>query len=411
LHPTFATRLEGMRSFRVMDLLDRARTLEAEGRDIVHMEVGEPDFSSAQPIIEAGTRALAAGRTGYSSALGLPELRRALADYYLRWHGVEVDPARIVVTAGATGALVMLAALLLDEGDGLLMADPCYPCDRQLPLLVGAEPQLVPSTAEQDYQLDAAMAAASWQPNTRGVLVASPSNPTGSVLARDRLAELVEMVSARGGATIVDEIYQGLVYPAELVDLPPDARHGDGLGAGCGTVLELEPDPDGSLYVVNSFSKYFGMTGWRIGWLVAPTAAIPRIEKLAQNFWIAPSTPGQWAALAALSDEAMAVHEQRRRVFCQRRNLLVAGLRELGFEVPRVPEGAFYVYAGLPPDLPDALTFCHDLVEGQGVAVTPGADFGDFRADRHVRFACATGTGRIETALERIGDALRTLRA
>lgn len=406
----FAARLDEMRSFQVMDLLDRANALEAEGRDVVHMEVGEPDFVSAQPILDAGQLAIAQGRTRYSSALGVPELRQAIADYYRDWHGVELDVRRIVVTAGATGALVMLAALLLDEDDGVLMADPCYPCNRQLPLLVGARPQLVASGADTGYQLDATLAAGAWRNDTRGVLVASPSNPTGSVLGRAGLEALVRTSLDRGGFAIVDEIYQGLTYPAGLEPLPDDAHHGDGLGVGCGTVLQLVDDPDAPLYVVNSFSKYFGMTGWRVGWLVAPPSAIGRIEKLAQNFYIAPSTPGQYAAIGALSDPAMQIHESRRRAFCERRNRLVAGLRGIGLQVPRVPEGAFYVYADLG-DLPiDSFEFCARLLEAQGVAVTPGTDFGEHRAERHLRFAYTADLPRIDEAVARIGSFLGTLR-
>jgi aspartate/methionine/tyrosine aminotransferase len=401
--------MDAMRSFQVMDLLDRAQRLEAAGRDVVHMEVGEPDFASAEPILVAGAEAIRAGATRYTSALGLPELRGAIADYYARWHDVRVDPERIVVTAGATGALVMLAALLLEEGDGLLMADPCYPCNRQLPVLVGAEAQLVATEPEDAYQLDAARVAAERRRNTRGVLLASPANPTGSMLARDQLGALLTANGAEGLFTIVDEIYQGLDYPAALEGLPDDAGHGAVGPEQCSTVLQLESGPAAPLYVVNSFSKYFGMTGWRIGWLVAPAAAVPQLEKLAQNFWIAPSTPGQHAALAALSDEAVAVHEQRRRAFCERRNRLVAGLRHIGFEVPRVPEGAFYVYAGLG-DVPlESLAFCERLLEEAGVAATPGTDFGEHAATRHVRFAYTADLERIDTALERIEIFLRGL--
>ena len=408
--PHFAARLDAMRSFQVMDLLDRAQRLEALGRDIVHMEVGEPDFDCAEPILAAGQRAIADGRTRYSSALGVPELRDAIADYYLRWHGVVVDPGRIVVTAGATGALVMLAALLLEDGDGVLLADPCYPCNRQLPLLVGARPQLVPSGADNDYQLDAQLLAAAWQADTRGVLVATPANPTGSVLQRPALQALIDATLARDGFAIVDEIYQGLTYPAALEPLPADAHHGDRLGTGCSTVLQLLEDPDAPVYVVNSFSKYFGMTGWRVGWLVAPPEAIGRIEKLAQNFYIAPSTPGQHAAIGALSDAAMTVHEGRRRAFCERRNRLVAGLRDLGLGVPRVPEGAFYVYADLGECPIDGFGFCMRLLEERGVAATPGTDFGDHRSDRHVRFAYTADVDRIDLALTRIGALLGDLR-
>lgn len=398
----FAARMDAMRSFQVMDLLDRAQRLEAAGRDVIHMEVGEPDFTSAEPILAAGEAAIRAGATRYTSALGLPALRSAISDYYARWHGVEVAPERIVVTAGATGALVMLAALLLEKDDGLLMADPCYPCNRQLPVLVGAEAQLLATGPETAYQLDAARITAERRENTRGVLLASPANPTGSMLARRELEALLAANASLGLFTIVDEIYQGLDYPSALEPLRDDARHGTTDAEQYSTVLQLEADPAAPLYVVNSFSKYFGMTGWRVGWLVAPTQAVPQLEKLAQNFWIAPSTPGQHAALAALAEPAMEIHEERRRAFCARRNRLVAGLRRIGLEVPRVPEGAFYVYAGLGSVPLDSLAFCERLLEEAGVAATPGTDFGESGADRHVRFAYTADLDRIDDALARI---------
>ncbi len=406
----FAARVDAIAAFQVMELMDRARRLEARGVDVVHMEVGEPDFISADPILEAGRAAISAGHTGYTSALGLPALRQAIAAYYGRWHGVALDPERVVVTAGASGALMLLAALLLEPGDGLLLADPGYPCNRYIPLFAGAQPQLVPVAADTAYQLDGAGVAAAWSAHTRGVLVASPANPTGSVLARKALLELIGQVQARDGWLLVDEIYQGLVYPAELEMLPDAARHGGVASDRVGSVLQLLTDAAAPVYVLNSFSKYFGMTGWRIGWMVVPEQAVAPLERLAQNFYIAPSSIGQHAALAALGDPAMVVHEQRRHAFCARRNLLVAGLRELGFGVPRVPEGAFYVYAELPEQLRarGSRAFCERLLDEHGVAATPGTDFGTYRAGDHVRFAYTADLARIETALERISAAMPT---
>lgn len=401
-----ASRLSAIRSFQVMDLVDRAQALERAGRDVVHMEVGEPDFPSADPIRAAGSEAIAAGVTGYTSALGAPELRRAISDYYARWHRVAVPPERIVVTAGATGALVLLAALLVEPGERVLMTDPGYPCNRHFPQLVGGEAKSVPVGPAQDWQLDPELLARHWDERTRGLLLASPANPTGAVLARSTLRHLLEAVRERDGWTIVDEIYQGLTYPAALTELPAGARHGEAAPDRVGTVLSIVDDPEAPVFVVNSFSKYFGMTGWRVGWLVAPEAAVPELEKLAQNFYIAPSTIGQHAAVAALGDEAMAVHEQRRRAFCERRNVLVAGLRDLGLAVPRIPEGAFYVYAALPEGCEDSFTFCRRLLETHGVAATPGTDFGVHGAERHVRFAYTAGVDRIRVALARLGTAL-----
>ncbi|MCC5884834.1 MAG: aminotransferase class I/II-fold pyridoxal phosphate-dependent enzyme [Gammaproteobacteria bacterium] len=406
----FAQRTEAIRAFQVMELMDRARKLEAGGMDVVHMEVGEPDFVSADPILEAGQAAIAAGHTGYTSALGLPALRQAVADYYRDYHAVTVDPQRVVITAGASGALMLLSALLLEPGDELLLADPGYPCNRYIPLFAGAVPRLLPVGPDTAYQLDAGLAAAHWSGRTRGMLVATPANPTGSVLARDDLAALAELAAAKQGWLLVDEIYQGLVYPAELQALPAAAQHGAVAADRVGTVLELVRDPDAPVFVLNSFSKYFGMTGWRIGWMVVPESAVTLIERLAQNFYIAPSSIGQHAALAALSEPAMVIHEQRRRAFCDRRNRLVAGLQQLEFGVPRVPEGAFYVYAELPVALQrrgiDSATFCDRLLAGHGVAATPGTDFGEYRAEAHVRFAYTADIGRIDLALERMAAAL-----
>ncbi len=404
----FATRVDAIGAFQVMELMDRARRLEARGVDVVHMEVGEPDFISAGPILEAGRTAITAGQTGYTSALGLPALRQAIAAYYARWHGVAVAPERVVVTAGASGGLMLLAALLLEPGDGLLLADPGYPCNRYIPLFAGAVPEPVAVDADAAYQLDAALAAAAWSARTRGVLLASPANPTGSILARPALEALLGEVRARDGWLLVDEIYQGLVYPTALESIPEHFQHGQVEADRVGTVLQLLEDAEAPVYVLNSFSKYFGMTGWRIGWMVVPEGAVEPLERLAQNFYIAPSSIGQHAALAALSDPAMAIHETRRRAFCDRRNLLVAGLRKLGFGVPRVPEGAFYVYAELPERLRAAgsRAFCERLIDEHGVAATPGTDFGSHRAGDHVRFAYTADLPRIELALARIAAAV-----
>ncbi len=401
-----AGRLARIAPFKVMELMGRAQALEARGVDVVHMEVGEPDFPSAAPILEAGQAAIAAGQTGYTGSLGLPALRVAIAEYYARHHRVTVDPERILVTAGASGALMLLAALLLEPGDEMLLADPGYPCNRHIPLFAGGEPRLVPTGPETEYQLDAALADRAWTAETRGLMVASPSNPTGSVLSRSQWRGLLDLIGMRQGWMLVDEIYQGLTYPAELIELPADARHGAVAADRVGTVLSLLEDAEAPVFVLNSFSKYFGMTGWRIGWMVVPPSTVPLLEKLAQNYYIAPSTVGQHAALAALGDPAMAIHEARRRAFCARRNLLVQGLRDQGLAVPRVPEGAFYVYADLSGRAADSLAFCEQLLDRHGVAATPGTDFGVHRAREHVRFAYTADLPRIELALDRIGRAL-----
>lgn len=379
--PRIAARMAGIAPFHVMELLARAHALEAAGRDIVHMEVGEPDFATAAPIIEAGRRALAEGRTAYTAARGLPALREAIAGDYARRYGVAVDPERIVVTPGASGALLLAAGVLLDPGDRCLLADPGYPCNRHFVRFCGAEAVGIPVGADTAFQLTPALVDAHWDARTVAVMLASPSNPTGTCVPPAALSGIRAGVRARGGALIVDEIYQGLVY-----DGAPATALADG----------------DDTFVINSFSKYYGMTGWRLGWLVAPATQVREAEKLAQNLFLAAPTPAQYAALAAFTPEAEAIFVARREAFRQRRDYLVPALRELGFAVPVLPEGAFYVYADAGRHTDDAWAFCFDLLETAGVAITPGIDFGCHEATRHVRFAYTTGLDRIELAIERL---------
>lgn len=378
----FAKRLDDIEPFRVVEVLARARQLESQGRDIVHMEAGEPDFSTARPIVEAAKAALDRGQTFYSQAAGLPELREAISGWYAAQYGIDVDPGRIMVTPGASGALLLIAALLMDPGQGLLMTDPGYPCNRNFLRLVEGEGQLIPVGPEQRYQLSAAGAEAHWRDNTRGVLVASPANPTGEILSRDELAGLHALCRRRRGYLVVDEIYHGLSYG----------------GVSTPSVLEITDEA----FVINSFSKYFGMTGWRLGWLVAPEAAIPDLEKLAQNLFISMSTPAQYGALAGFGAEAQEIFAARRDEFGRRRDFLLAALRELGFAIPHTPAGALYLYAGVQRFTDDSQQFCLDLLEQHGIAVTPGADFGRHRANEHVRFAYTTGMERLEQAVVRL---------
>lgn len=377
----FAARIEEIEPFRVMEVLTRAKALEAEGRDIVHLEVGEPDFVTAGPIVAAVERALARGHTFYTQPVGLPELRAAIAQWYADQYGVEVPPQRIIVTPGASGALLLAVALLLDPGQGLLMSDPGYPCNRNFLSLVNAEAQLVPAGPEDRYQLSAEQAELHWRDNTAGVLVASPANPSGEILLREQLQALFELCQRRQGTLIVDEIYHGLTYG---IDAP--------------SILEITDQA----FVINSFSKYFGMTGWRLGWLVAPDAAVPALEKLAQNFFISPPTPAQHGALAAFGDEAQAIFRERRAEFGRRRDFLLTHLRRLGFHIPHTPAGALYLYADVTKFTRDSERFCLDLLEQHGIAVTPGTDFGRYRANEHVRFAYTTALPRLEEAVRRL---------
>lgn len=384
--PPIASRAREIEPFRVMAVLARARELEAQGRDIVHLEIGEPDFSTAEPIVAAGQAALALGQTRYTPAAGLPELREAIAQWYAQAYGAQVGAERILVTPGASGALLLAVALLVEAGQTLLLGDPGYPCNRHFLRLIEASAQMVPVGAADRFQLTAALAAQHWQPQTAGVLVASPANPTGEILDRDALADLRALCRQRGGHLLVDEIYHGLVYEGSAP-----------------SIVEIT----NGAFAINSFSKFFGMTGWRVGWMVAPAAFVPELEKLAQNLFIAPSTPAQYAALAAFTPAALAICNARRDELHRRRDFLLRELRALGFGIPHAPAGAFYLYADASRFTDDSERFCADLLEQHGVALTPGTDFGHHGARTHVRFAYTTGMERLEEAIRRLRGVCR----
>lgn len=371
--------------FRVMAILGRARELQARGRDIIHMEVGEPDFPTPEPIVQAGMAALAAGHTHYTPALGLPALRGAIADYYLNRHGVAVDAGRVCVTPGASGALLLVMAALFDPGREVLLADPGYPCNRHFARLVEARGVGVPVGPETGFQLTAELVARHWGPNTRGVLVANPGNPTGTLIDHEELRAIHALVKEKAGWLIVDEIYHELVYAGA----PPSAA-------------SLGED----VIVLNSFSKYWMMTGWRLGWLLAPPGLMPAIDRLAQNVFLSAPTVAQFAGLAALAPATRPLLETRKAELGARRDWLLPQLQRLGFGVPVVPQGAFYVYAEIGPLGQAADALAERLLQTAGVAITPGTDFGAYRADRHVRFAYTTGLARIQEAVARIARAL-----
>ncbi|MEI2646386.1 MAG: pyridoxal phosphate-dependent aminotransferase [Candidatus Competibacter sp.] len=380
-----ARRMADIAPFHVMALLARAKELEAEGRSVIHMEIGEPDFPTAAPIVAAGQRALAEGRTRYTAAAGLPELRRAISDHYRLRYGVEVPARRILITPGASGALQLATALLVNPDDRVLLADPGYPCNRHFVRLVEGEPVGVPVGSDSGYQLTAQSVERYWDHRTAAVLLASPANPTGTVVAPDELAAIVAMTEKRGGRVIVDEIYHGLSY-----------------GAAPQTALAYSE----RVLVINSFSKYYGMTGWRLGWLVAPDDCVNDAEKLAQNLFLAASTPAQHAALAAFTPDAQAIFEERRAQFQARRDFLLPALRELGFRIPVTPDGAFYLYADCGRFTDDSYGFALRLLEQTGVAITPGLDFGNHLPERHVRFAYTNAIPVLAEGLERLRRAL-----
>jgi aspartate/methionine/tyrosine aminotransferase len=350
------------------------------------MEVGEPDFPTPQPIIEAAQRFIATGNVHYTHALGLPRLREAIARFYQDRYGVTVEPERIVVTAGASGALLLALGVLIDPGDEVLMADPGYPCNRHFVRTFEGQARPIPVDASTAYQPTAELVARHWSPRSRALLVATPSNPTGTLIELPQLATMHQAVTRLGGTLLVDEIYHGLTYGYEAE-----------------TALAIGDD----LFVINSFSKYFGMTGWRLGWLVAPRGYVREIEKLAQNLFISPSAPAQYAALAAFDKDTLGILESRRDEFRMRRDTLLPGLRALGFTVATEPSGAFYVYAESSRHAEDSFAFADRLVTEAGVAATPGRDFGCNAPERHMRFAYTTGKERIEEGLLRMAKFLR----
>ena len=382
----YAERVRKIEPFRVMDIVARAAALEADGHDVVHMEVGEPDFPTPGAIVKAGQKALTAGKTKYTTAQGLPELRECISQQYMDWYGISIDPSRIFVTTGGSAALLLVTAMLLNVDEGFLMTDPGYPCNRHFLHDFEAEPQLVPVTADDHFQLTPALIERHWKDNTRGALIASPANPTGAVIAREDLEQIANAIKERNGYLVVDEIYHGLVYG----DVAQDS------------VLSIDP----SAFVVNSFSKYFGMTGWRLGWMVVPPDAVKIAEKLSQNLFICPSSVAQYAALGAFSTDAKNEMERNKAEFKKRRDFLVPALRKLGFGVPLMPEGAFYVYAKLPAGLGSSEAFAQSLLEQHHVAITPGTDFGTYLAEDYARFSYSQDLETLKKGVERITLAL-----
>lgn len=383
-------RAKNITPFHVMAILAEAKRLEKQGKDIIHMEVGEPDFDTPQPIIEAGITALKAGKTHYTPALGLPELREAIAGWYETRYQVKVSANRIVITPGASGALLLVMGALLEQGKNVLLADPGYPCNRNFARFVEGQAKTVNVDISTNYQLTAQHIEQHWDENTALALVASPSNPTGTVLNQQQLKSLSDAIDLKNGHLVVDEIYHGLTY--------------DGYDAP--TVLAVNQD----VFVINSFSKYFGMTGWRLGWLVVPDGYEEVMDRLAQNLFLAASTLAQYAALSAFNKETIAILDERRNIFEQRRNSLLPALKSIALKVDASPQGAFYIYANcqhlLQDKYADSMALSKHWLEQAGVAVTPGNDFGLHLAEQHVRFAYTANEQRLIEAVERIRQIL-----
>ncbi|PYF79487.1 aspartate/methionine/tyrosine aminotransferase [Marinomonas alcarazii] len=376
-----ATRVGQIAPFQVMMLLERAKHLQSQGEDVIHLEVGEPDFVAVDAVANAGMEAIQQGKTGYTSATGLPELKRAISDYYLSRYQVGVSPERIIVTPGASGALLLMASLMVNAGDEVLMPDPCYPCNRHFLIQAGAQAKLLETKPEDGFELDLSTLAAHWGDKTSGLWLASPSNPTGAVLNKSYITEAWQKVSELGGHLLVDEIYQGLVYEGEDF-----------------SALSISDD----IFVVNSFSKYFAMTGWRLGWLVVPEWAIEGVTKLAQNIFIAAPSVSQHAAVRAFEADVLAECEARRQTLDARRLVLLDGLGSIGLPIVAPAHGAFYVYVDVSGVTEDAMTWCLELLEKEKVALTPGADFGIKDAHKYVRFAYTCDEHGLKEALVRI---------
>ena len=395
-----AQRLADISPFHVVELLTRARQLEAEGRDIIHMEVGEPDFPTPAPIANAAVDAIKSGKTMYTQSLGLPELRQTIADFYRSRYGVDVPASRIVITNGASGALNLAFACLADPGSEWLLTDPGYPCNRHILRVFEGRPQHIPVGPKTNFQPTPALLRQHWNANTAGLLVASPANPTGTLLTLPEIKALAEVCREKSGHFLVDEIYHGLTYAPSRQKTCFAAKE---VPLGDETDAPTACTAGDDIWVINSFSKYFQMTGWRLGWMVIPEAYGRDIEKLAQNLTLCPSTPAQYGALAAFLPETIAILEARRAEFRQRRDILAPALESIGFRITARPEGAFYLYCDCSALCDDSFVLARDLLETVGVAATPGLDFGSNAPEKHIRFAYTTDVDRLSEAAERLG--------
>ena len=390
-----SARAEKIEPFYVMEVAKAASKLAREvahtDRPMVFLNIGEPDFTAAPLVQEAAERAIQAGHTQYTQATGLEPLRERISNWYATRFGVQVPAHRIVITAGASAALHLACLALIDPGDEILMPDPSYPCNRHFVSAAEGRAVLLPTSAQDRFQLTADQVKDAWGTKTRGVLLASPSNPTGTSIHPDELRKIHQVVQSRGGITLVDEIYLGLSF---------EAQYGQ-------SALAL----DDSVISINSFSKYFNMTGWRLGWMVVPEALVGVIERLAQNLFICPSTIAQHAALACFEAESLALYEQRRAQFKARRDYFLPALQALGLQVPVMPDGAFYAWADCSHacqklGLKDSWDFALEVMQRAHVAITPGRDFGTAQTAQFVRFSTASSLTQLQTSVERLRSLL-----
>ncbi|MBD7960417.1 MULTISPECIES: pyridoxal phosphate-dependent aminotransferase [Comamonas] len=387
----FSTRAEKITPFYVMEVAKAAQQLAKEvasgPEPMIFLNIGEPDFTAPAQVQAAAQHSIASGQTQYTNALGLEPLREAISAWYLSRFGITVPARRIVITAGASAALQLACLALIDAGDEILMPDPSYPCNRHFVSAAEGVAKLIPTGAAERYQLSAAQVAAHWGDKTRGVLLASPSNPTGTSIEPQELRRIHEVVQAKGGVTIVDEIYLGLSYEEAF-------GH---------SALAISDD----IISINSFSKYFNMTGWRLGWMVVPDAMVPVIERMAQNLFICASTISQHAALACFTPQSMAIFEERRAQFKARRDYFLPALRELGFGIDVMPDGAFYAWADCTAlckklGVDNSWDFAYALMDKAHLAITPGRDFGTADTARYVRFSTANSMQQLQEAVRRM---------
>jgi len=389
-----STRAGRIEPFYVMEVAKAAQALAREvagtREPMIFLNIGEPDFTAPPLVQEAAQRAVQSGATQYTQSLGLEQLRERISGWYAQRFGVDVPARRIVVTAGASAALQLACLALIDAGDEILMPDPSYPCNRHFVSAAEGTAVLIPTTAQERFQLSADKVRAAWGPKTRGVLLASPSNPTGTSIAPDELRRIHGVVREHGGITLIDEIYLGLSYEEQF-------GH---------TALALGED----IISINSFSKYFNMTGWRLGWMVVPEALVPVVERLAQNLFICASTIAQHAALACFEPESIAEYERRRAEFKARRDYFIPELQRLGLSVPVMPDGAFYAWADCSAacerlGVTGSWDFAFELMRRAHIAITPGRDFGTADTQRFVRFSTANSMAQLQESVARL-DAL-----
>ncbi|WP_181972423.1 aminotransferase class I/II-fold pyridoxal phosphate-dependent enzyme [Bifidobacterium bifidum] len=391
--PTMSRRAREAQPFRAMVFGERADEMIARSISVIKLSLGEPDFG-APPAVRDAMREQYDGRAlPYTAALGLPELRRAIADFYHERHHVDIDPRRIVITAGGSAALLLATALTVDPGDEVIVADPSYPCNRELIRSFEGVVVDVPTSAATRFHLNAELVDRAWSERTKAVMVTSPSNPTGTTIDFDVLKGVCDLARFRGAWRIIDETY------LDLADREPD-------GSEVRSALFADPDA----IICNSFSKFFGMTGWRLGWAVVPEYTIEAVDDLATNYYLCAHTPTQHAALACFTPESLAVCEERRQELLARRRIVVSGLERIGLPLEVVPNGAFYAYFSVAGTGLDAWTFCERALEEAHVALTPGRDFGPATADTHVRLSYAASREALTEGLSRLGKFVASLR-